>query len=284
VIVKGRFLGGNLGYVLARDLADYANTFSRPLPRPSSTQAEVLDAVQAAGPVTARQLRDETGLLNKRIMPALHRLQQAFLVYEDQTDREWDRPWYDFGNEWQEIEIREELRNEATARVLLRFLEGHVFATFEQIRDWSRLPKQRLETVLAALEGDGSVVVAKLPALGEGWVRASDAELPSHPARSTVFMLHRGDPLVRSHASELRREFGDHEVLEYLMIDGRLVGAVLGHWRFAPYDVEDIVLELPAKERGRVRRTVLDVVAAVYHPPRHHIRKYAGKSVRASGP
>jgi hypothetical protein len=68
------------------------------------------------------------------------------------------------------------------------------------------------------------------------------------------------------------------------MIDGRLAGAVLGHWRFAPYDVEDIVLELPAKERGRVRRTVLDVVAAVYHPPRHHIRKYAGKSVRASGP
>jgi hypothetical protein len=168
--------------------------------------------------------------------------------------------------------------------VLIRFLEGHVFATFEQIRDWSRLPKRRLETVLAALEGGGSVVVAKLPALGEGWARASDAELPSHPARSTVFMLHKGDPLVRSHASELRRKFGDHEVLEYLMIDGRLVGAVLGHWRFAPYDVEDIVLELPMKERGRVRQAVLDAVSAVYQPPRHHIRKYAGKGLRASGP
>ena len=34
VIVKGRFLGGNLGYVLAADLTDYANAFVKPLPRP----------------------------------------------------------------------------------------------------------------------------------------------------------------------------------------------------------------------------------------------------------
>ena len=37
-----------------------------------------------------------TGLLVKQITPALHRLQEAFLVFEDQFDGEWDRGWYLF--------------------------------------------------------------------------------------------------------------------------------------------------------------------------------------------
>lgn len=35
-------------------------------------------------------------MLVKEITPVLHRLQEAFLVYEDQYDGEWDRSWYRF--------------------------------------------------------------------------------------------------------------------------------------------------------------------------------------------
>ena len=44
-----------------------------------------------------KQLKEESGLLVKEITPALHRLQEAFLIYEDQYDGEWDRGWYRFG-------------------------------------------------------------------------------------------------------------------------------------------------------------------------------------------
>lgn len=90
-LVKGRFQGGGIGYVLAGDPGLYAYAFRRNLATPNSVQASVLDAVQRAGPLTPRQIKEETGLLNKQIMPALHRLQTAWLVYEDQVDDGWDR-------------------------------------------------------------------------------------------------------------------------------------------------------------------------------------------------
>lgn len=36
-------------------------------------------------------MNEETGMLVKEITPVLHRLQEAFLIYEDQYDGEWDR-------------------------------------------------------------------------------------------------------------------------------------------------------------------------------------------------
>lgn len=88
-----------------------------------------------------------------------------------------------------------------------------------------------------------------------------------------------GDCLVRSHAGELKRRFGDEEVLQYLLIDGRFQGAVLGHWRIGPYDVSDIKVELPAAERSRRRDEIVAVVARQYRPPRHHIQRYGGKAL-----
>jgi hypothetical protein len=34
--------------------------------------------------LTIQQIKEDTGLLVKEITPVLHRLQEAFLVYEDQ--------------------------------------------------------------------------------------------------------------------------------------------------------------------------------------------------------
>ena len=90
-------------------------------------------------------------------------------------------------------------------------------------------------------------------------------------------MLHRADILVRSHAQELKRRFGDLEILQYLLIDGQFQGAVVGHWRIGPHDVDDIVLTLPSQERVARRAAILDAVAEWYRPPRHHILCYEGQ-------
>jgi uncharacterized protein (DUF885 family) len=279
VIVKGRFLGGRIGYVHADDLALYANAFWKPLPRPTHVQSTVLEAVRAAGPLSARQLKEETELLNKQIMPALHRLQEAFLVYEDQTDAEWDRAWYDFESEWPSVTLDESSRDDSASRAFLHFLKGHVFATASQLRDWSGLPSRTVSRLVKQLEESAEVIPLEVEGLGAGWCCRNDRIPDATTVPESVLMLDRADPLARSHVSELKTRFGGHDILRYLLIDGVFRGAVLGRWGFRPYDVEDIVLELPSQERARRRVEVIDAVARVYHPPRHQIRKYAGRSL-----
>jgi hypothetical protein len=278
-IVKGRFLGGSIGYVLAKDLALYANTFQRPMPGFSEIQETVLDAVQFTGPLTPRQIKEETDLLNKQIMPALHRLQKAFLVYEDQTDDDWERGWYDFATEWPQVKLDEERRQATTVQVLLRFLEGHVLATFEQLKDWSQLPTKFLTTAIQEMERANLITPQTVEGLGNGWLQAEDATLPEGKIIPSVFMLHRADILVRSHASELKRRFRGLEVLQYLLIDGQFQGAVVGHWRIGPHDVDDIVVMLPTKERAKRREEIIEVVAQWYHPPHHQILRYSGAEI-----
>jgi len=278
-IVKGRFLGGSIGYVLAEDLALYANVFQQPMPWLNEIQSTVWEAVQTTGPLTPRQLKEETGLLNKQIMPALHRLQRAFLVYEDQTDSDWERGWYDFASEWPDVQLSENQRQATAAQVLLRFLQSHVFATFEQFKDWSQLSTRFLTGVLQEMEKASLIMPRAVPGLGEGWLCVGDSPLRSGELAPSAFMLHNADALVRSHAGELKRRFGDYEVLQYLLVDGVFQGAVVGHWRIGPHDVSDIVLSLPAAERVNRRAEILNVVAQQYHPPHSRILKYAGETL-----
>jgi hypothetical protein len=238
----------------------------------------VLSAVRTTGPLTPRQIKDETGLLNKQIMPALHQLQEAFVVFEDQLDSDWDRGWSSFASEWPDVVVSEAARDGATRRVLRRFLAAHVFATFEQVRDWSRWPVRRLRSALAELEAAAVIEACQVDGLGDGWAPADDASLPSvADAGPSVFMLHKADFLCRSHTSELKRAFGDLEVLQWLLIDGRFRGAVLGHWRIGPHDADDIVVDLPHRDRAQRRDEIVAAVAQQYHAPRSHILKYDGQ-------
>jgi hypothetical protein len=284
IIVKGRFLGGTIGYVLAEDLELYANAFCRPLSGLNETQQTVLDAIIRSETLTPRQIKEETGLLNKQIMPALHRLQKAFLVYEDQVDSDWERNWYEFSAEWPEINLEEEQWDSAAAQVLLRFLRCHVFATSEQLKDWSRWPSKPLARLVRDMEENGALSPQVVQGLGEGWICAQDTSLKLYKSPPSVFMLHASDILTRSHASELKRRFGDQEVLQYLLIDGAFQGAVLGHWRIGPHDVEDIIVELSAAERMNRREEILKAVAWQYRPPHSRILKYAGEEVNLSIP
>ena len=279
-LVKGRFRAGGVGYVLADDLELYANAFCKPVAVPSPIQAEVLDVVCRAGPLTPKQIKEETGLLNKQIMPALHRLQTAFLVYEDQLDDDWERPWYEFESEWPDVRLDPARSEACRTEVVVRFLRAHVFATPEQIRDWTQLPARALRPVLSALESTGRGVAHKVEELGEGFCLPEDQTLPAAAPQPSLFVLHKADFLVRADESELLRRFGKSEILQYLLIDGEFLGAVRGRWGFKPYDVTDVALDLPPAARERRRGEILAAVAEAYPEPRHRIRRYAGQALR----
>lgn len=275
-IVKGRFLGGTIGYVFSEDLCLYANAFQRPLERLSEAQALVYGTLQHVGPLAPRQLKEETGLLNKEIMPILHRLQEAFLVYEDQVDSDWERAWHIFSQEWPDITIGPDLCEEAAREVLSRFLHAQVFATLEQIKDWSAWPARDIKHLLQSLQADGVITTCE-----DGWMRTEDLSLDRKEPPRSVFMLHKADPLVRTVMSELHGRFAGLEVLQYLLIDGHYRGAVCGHWRIGPHDVEDIVVHLPENERMARKDEIVEAVAWRYRPPSHRILRYNGKPVLA---
>jgi hypothetical protein len=265
MLVKGRFLGGTVGYVLAEDLELYANAFARPLESLTTRQQAVLDALRALGLASPALIKEESGLLRKHVMPALHRLQQAFLVYEEQLDSGWERGWCEFTDEWPGVSVGEEHRPDAAGWVLLRFLQAHVFATFEQLKDWTSFPSRRLARLLSDLERDGAIAPRAVQGFGDGWIAAHAGPLPERPPPACVFMLGKNDTLARSHSTELKRRFGGVDVLEYLLIDGAFQGVVLDHWGFGPYDVDDVIVELPARQRKARQREVLGAVEWRYH-------------------
>lgn len=282
-IVKGRFQKGRVSYVLAEDLQCYATAFRKPLADLNDTQQRVLDVVQEIGPANTDQIKeivDQDGgapLLKKQIMPALHRMQQAFIVFEDQTETNWDRGWCDFAAEWPDVDLDALSWEEAAEDVILRFFHAMVFATFDQVRDWSCWTVSKVKKLLAHLEAEGRIQPIEVKGLGEGWV----LEKPDYDPRvvSGTRMIHRADFLAYTCVSELKARYRDLEVLQYLLIDGVFRGAVLGHWRIGPHDVDDVVVELPKKERAARREEILKAVRAVYSGEHHEVVCYDGEEL-----
>jgi hypothetical protein len=277
-LVKGRFAGGTVGYVLTDDFGLYANAFCRPMDKFSKVQATVLEVVERLGPITARQIKEETGLLSKEIGPALQRLQQAFLVFEEQVDEDWERPWYPLHQIFPQVNVSTERWEGAASDVVRRFIQAMVFVTAEQVRDWSQFPRKEVDALLGMMETNGMIEAVTVDGLGEGWMVKGDRVNVTTPPES-VYMLHKADFLVRAHLSELKERYKGIEILEYLLIDGEFQGVVSGHWGFNPYDVEDIVLELPKHEQYRRRDAIIAEVRRVYAPPIHDIVRYGGELI-----
>lgn len=277
-LVKGRFAGGTVGYVLSDDFELYANAFCRPMEKITKVQTTVLEVVERLGPITAKQIKEETGFLSKEISPALQRLQQAFLIFEEQVDEDWDRPWYPLRHIFPHVKVREEQWEAAASEVVDRFIRAMVFATTEQIKDWSQFPRKGVETLLAGLVDREVVEWVNIEGLGKGWI-ATGEPIPDATPPETVFMLHKADFLVRAHLSELKERYSGVETLEYLLIDGEFQGVVSGHWGFNPYDVEDIVLALSKSEQHRRREAIIMEVRRVYAPPTHDIVRYGGELI-----
>ena len=65
------------------------------------------------GLLTIHQMKEYTGMLVKEIMPALHQLQEAFLIYEDQNEEQDERGWYKFGEMFPEVNLNRYSRTDA---------------------------------------------------------------------------------------------------------------------------------------------------------------------------
>lgn len=250
-LIKGRFAGGNLGWILAEELELFLVLYEKPIKRYSETQRQILMLLERLGPLNIQQIKEETGLLVKQITPILHRLQEAFLLYEDQYDGEWDRSWYRFEEMFPDINRERYTRIEALKIVLQRFAYRNVWFNVTMAKSFYRLPEKLISSAVKELLAEGI-----LAEYSNGYILQNDMEILSAYQPKPlhfVYAFHRNDFLYKSFELTLQEQLKplyenlpyDHEPLQYLLIDGEFRGLSVGHFRYGPYDLNDIVCDSP---------------------------------------
>ena len=159
-------------------------------------------------------------------------------------------------------------RAEALLRVLPRLAHRQVYLTAADAKDFYGLPARDVAAAMEELARQGILVRWR-----EGYLPAQDVPLLQaqafEPLRG-VLALHRNDPLVRCGESARKERYKSpekgSEVTQYLLVDGVIRGAVMGHFRYGPYDLHAVWLELPEQEAAVRRDEILRAVYAVNGP------------------
>jgi len=250
-LVKGRFAGGNLGWIVPEDLPLFAALYRKPIVGfMDDVQMTIMTLIERMGPLNIQQIKEETGYLVKVITPALHRLQEAFLLYEDQYDGEWDRAWYRFEEMFPEYDLNQYTRAEALDSVLQRFAYRMAWFDTKMARSFYKLPEKEIKLSCARLVENGIFT-----AMDGGFSLASDAALLEDISEQLppVRAFHRNDFLVRAYDYDLKTRFKplydalpyDHDPQYYVMVDGEFRAVSVGHFRYGPYEIHDIVCDSP---------------------------------------
>ena len=276
-LIKGRFAGGNLGWIMPEDIELFAAAFRKPLIKPTFRQQALSELIQREGPLTIQQMKEETGMLVKEITPALHRLQEAFVIYEDQYDGEWDRGWYTFSEMFPDADVTRYSRCAAMKILLRRFAYRNVIFDTGMAKSFYRLPEKEIKKAVTAL------LEEKILSENEyGYFLREDLvflQSYTNEPRMSVYAMQRNDFFVKSHEHWLKKRFvhAYPDTLYYLLIDGEFHGAAAGKFRYTP-EVEDIILDLSAEEADARKDEILEAVH-VLCGANNPVKRYRGENL-----
>jgi len=258
-LIKGRFAGGNLGWIMPEDLELFAAVYRKPLDRPATRQTVIMELIEREGPLNIQQIKEETGMLVKEITPVLHRLQEAFWIYEDQCDGEWDRGWCQLPEMFPDADFARYSRQDALKILIQRFAFRQVQFDIEMAKSYYKLPAKEVKAAVELLVSEG--VLAELDGMyclktDIGALQGYSGETPK-----SVYAMHRNDFLVKSNEHWLKDNWPHSypDTLYYVLVDGEFHGAVVGKFRYTP-EVEDIMLDLPSEEAAARKDEILQAV------------------------
>lgn len=242
-LVKGRFQGGNLGWIDICDLELFACMCKKPLENPSVEQLQILDIIHRNGCMSIQQIKQKTGMLVKKITPILHRLQEAFLIFENQINGEFDRSFHIFSSYFPNIDLTKYTRPEALKICLPRLLYRLVWADIEGLKDFYRFTAKEIKAVADELVEDGVFCEFE-----NGYILKADEEIVKNGKLDTpqnLYILHRNDVLIKTQESRLKAIYknSDWDILQYILINGEVHGAVLGKFKLGPYIIENIEVD-----------------------------------------
>jgi hypothetical protein len=279
-IVKGRFRKNGIAYVRFEEMPLYAAIFRREIARYSPIEWKILDLLSHEGPMSIGTLKEVTGMYVKDIVPVLHDLQSAFLVFEDQRDDDWERSWFLMENEFPDVDFGRYGRADALAVALRRFVRMNVFGDAAMVRSFFGISAKEAETALASLAAGGILVPAEHCGR-KGYVLSEDVGILNGPALDSphgTFALNRNDFLVRSNEHLLKAHFpeGEWKTMYLLLVDGAFHGVVEGGFKFGPHVVENVRLDLPEDEAMSRKAEILAAVGKVLDPVESKPRRYQG--------
>ncbi len=278
-LIKGRWQGGNLGWIQREDLELFAGLVigsgAKAL-RP--TDEKILNLIKQEGSMNIALMKELTGLLVKEITPILHRLQESLLIYEDQFDGEWDRAWYLFPEMFPNVDIHRYTRTEALMIILKRFSYRNVLFDVEMARSFYKLPAKDIKLAVQNLVKDGTLV-----SYDDSYILQSDLEVLQNRTHNkmppSVFVLHRNDFLVKSNEHWLKERYkqSDCDILQYILIDGEFSGAVVGKFKNGPYILNDVVLDLSDTAKQQRRDEIINAIYQVNDPQHSPLQRYCNK-------
>ena len=270
-LIKGRFCSGNLGWIVPDDIEMFACAFQKPLDKPTERQTALLTLIEREGPLNIQQMKEETGMFVKEITSALHRLQEAFLLYEDQNDGEWDRGWMRFGEMFPDADLTKYTRVQAIKVLLQRFTYHHVQFDAGMARSYFKLSVKDIRAAITELVTEGVLVE-----VDGGYILATDVgALPQGEVPKAIYAMHRNDFLVKSNEHWLKEKWSHSypDTLYYLLVDGEFRGAVVGKFRYTP-EFEDVLLDLPSEEatarKDNVLAAIHEICSWAQPPKRYH--------------
>jgi hypothetical protein len=252
-LVKARLVGGNLGWIAAEDLELFACLYRKPLTKLVERQQTLLEMIERAGPLNIQQMKEATGMLVKEITPVLHRLQEAFLLYEDQNEGQEDRGWYRFDEMFPKVDFERYSHADALKMLLKRFAHRIVAFDIKQAKSYFKLPEKEIKAALG-----------EFAETEHGYMLKEDFEiLQTYVAapQKSVFAMHRNDFLVRAD-EHILKEIYPHsypDTLYYLLIDGEWRGAVVGKFRYSP-ELSDVILDLSPEEAARRKDEIMAAI------------------------
>jgi len=276
-LIKGRFQGGNLGWIVPEDLELFAALAIKRLDEPTAIQQTILELIQREGPMNIGLMKEITGLLVKDITPALHRLQEAFLIYEDQYDGEWDRAWYQFSEMFPNVNLQKYTRNEALKIILRRFAYRNVLINDDMVKSFYKLTNKDIKVAMSELVNEKVLMPYE-----NFYMLKTDCDLlisSTYQTIKSVYVMHRNDFLVKSNEYWLKERYkqSGRDILQYILIDGEFHGVVSGKFKNGPYIIEDIVLDLSDDERQSRKDEIIEAVYGVNNREHSPIKRYCGE-------
>jgi len=210
-------------------------------------------------------MKEMTERLAKKITPVLSRLQQAFLIYEDQHDFVWnemieiDRDWYQFSEMFPDVDLNKYTRYEALKIVLQRFAYRHVLFDLDMAKSFYKLSEKDLKKAIVSLVEEE--ILVERPG---GYLLKEDADflqIDQTEMPQFVYAMHRNDFLVKSNEHWLKERFTHNysDTLYYLLIDGEFKGIVGGKFRYTP-EIEDILVDLPDEDVASRKDEIVEAV------------------------
>jgi hypothetical protein len=279
-IVKGRFQNGSVGYAAFDEFELFIGLYKKDPGRLSRMQFELLDLIEHEDGIGVAGMKRATGWLVKNITPELHKLQEAFLVFEDQTDNEGDRMFFTLERTFPEININKYTRHEALKTVLPRFAKLNVLFDVSMARAFYGLPLKEIQKAADELISSGELICRN-----DGYMLKQDYDYLNSPEsdnlslQNSVTVMHRNDFLVKSYGHILKDGFrhGKYGTLQYILIDGVFHGALCGNFKFGPAILEDVILDLSDDEKIPRKDEILNAVYEHHDREASPLKKYCGE-------